>query len=97
MFQQQGNGGVPACIGDQRDFFSGRSWCTATVAQRLMLVTLNRSLGQDFQWGLMIKNILALKAKFLDVSPFRHLELTAPKLPVNADSVDYYMVSKCVF
>lgn len=45
----------------------------------------------------MIKHILALKAKFLEmISPFRHLEVSAPKLPVPSDSV-YNDVSKCVF
>lgn len=42
MFQQQGNSGAPACIGDYRDLYSGRNWCTAAVVQSLRLVTPNR-------------------------------------------------------
>lgn len=59
-------------------------------------VALCRSLGQDFEWGQMIKHILTLKAKFLEMSPFRHLEVSAPKLPFPSDNVDND-VSKCVF
>lgn len=59
-------------------------------------VALCRSLGQDFERGLIIKHILALKAKFLEISPFRHLEVSVPKLPVPSGSVNND-VSKCVF
>jgi len=45
----------------------------------------------------MIKHIHALKVTFLEVSPLRHLEASAPQLPVTSDSVRYYVVSKYIF
>lgn len=55
----------------------------------LVLVTPNRNLVQDFQWGLMIKHILALEAKYLGVTPSRHLKVSALKLSVTSETIEF--------
>lgn len=65
-------------------------------AQLLLHWHLREVWAKIFSGGKMIKYILIIKAKFLGMSPCRHLEVSAPELPVTSDSVDYYMVLKCV-